>query len=166
MTMADTEIEELVIEKIRRRRDAGRAKYVETMERTDLSLEDWLRHAQEEAMDLSIYLERSMRDVRQAVEMRKKMEQDLHDRGLLIRFLHNERDTAVNAMRAKEEDLERRAHELSPSMVQARNDQLNAENAALRQRIERLVKAGAAMESWCMDQGILLEWWEAKEAKP
>lgn len=41
------ECEEAVVEKIRRRRDAGRAKYGETMERKDLDLVDWLRHAQE-----------------------------------------------------------------------------------------------------------------------
>jgi len=54
--------EELVIAKIRTRRDAGRAKYNATMERTDLSRADWLRHAQEEAMDLAIYLERLIRE--------------------------------------------------------------------------------------------------------
>lgn len=155
--METVETEEAVIEKLRARRAAGRAKYGQTMERTDLSLEDWIRHAQEEAMDLAIYLERARRDVRQAVEMRKKMEQDLHDRRLMIRFLHNERDRVVNAMRAKEEDLERRAHDLS---------KLNSENAALRERIQRMAMAGDAMESWCKDPGPILEWRKAKEAQP
>ena len=34
------------------------------MERTDLSRADWLRHAQEEALDLAIYLERLLREER------------------------------------------------------------------------------------------------------
>lgn len=58
-----TEIEELVIQQIRDRRDAGRAKYGTTMERTDLTIMDWLQHAQEEALDHAIYLERIKQDV-------------------------------------------------------------------------------------------------------
>ncbi len=55
---AAVECEESVILKIQQRRDAGRQKYGKSMERTDLSELDWLRHAQEEAMDLAIYLEK------------------------------------------------------------------------------------------------------------
>jgi len=40
------------------RAEMGKNKYGTTMERTDLSLEEWLTNAQEEAMDLSIYLEK------------------------------------------------------------------------------------------------------------
>lgn len=57
------ECEEAVIAKIRSRREAGRKKYGTTMERTDLSQCQWLVHAQEEAMDLAIYLERCLRDL-------------------------------------------------------------------------------------------------------
>lgn len=56
------EIEEAVIQKIRERRDRGRKKYGTTMERDDLSKVQWLIHAQEEAMDLAIYLERLIRE--------------------------------------------------------------------------------------------------------
>lgn len=56
------EIEESIIARIRERREAGRAKYGTTMERTDLTRADWLRHAQEEALDLAIYLERLSRE--------------------------------------------------------------------------------------------------------
>jgi hypothetical protein len=56
------ECEESVIDKIRVRRDAGRHKYGMTMERTDLTRQQWLQHAQEEAMDFAIYLERLMRE--------------------------------------------------------------------------------------------------------
>lgn len=58
------EIEESVIEKIRERRDAGRRKYGTTMERTDLTTRQWLIHAQEEAMDLAIYLEKIIKEDR------------------------------------------------------------------------------------------------------
>ncbi len=51
-------IEESVIAKIRKRRGDGFRKYGVTMERTDLSKLNWLRHAQDEAMDLAIYLEK------------------------------------------------------------------------------------------------------------
>lgn len=56
------ECEESVISKIRLRRNAGRRKYGTSMERTDLTRRQWLQHAQEEAMDLAIYLERLMRE--------------------------------------------------------------------------------------------------------
>ena len=56
------ECEEAVIEKIRVRRLTGRRKYGTTMERTDLNQLQWLKHAQEEAMDLAIYLERIIRE--------------------------------------------------------------------------------------------------------
>lgn len=55
------EVEEAVISQIRKRRDAGRSKYGTTMERTDLSILQWVQHAQEEAMDFSIYLEKLKR---------------------------------------------------------------------------------------------------------
>lgn len=52
-----------VIEQIKQRSEAGFNKYGTNMERTDLSLIDWLQHAQEEAMDLAIYLERIKQDL-------------------------------------------------------------------------------------------------------
>jgi len=51
-------IEEKVCAKILERAEMGKSKYGTTMERTDLSVEDWITHAQEEAMDLAIYLEK------------------------------------------------------------------------------------------------------------
>jgi hypothetical protein len=59
------ECEEAVIEKIRQRRNMGRNKYGVSMERTDYSEVDWLVHAQEEALDLAIYLQRLIRDKRE-----------------------------------------------------------------------------------------------------
>jgi len=51
-------IEDKVCQKIQERAEMGLNKYGTTMERTDLSIEDWLTHAQEESLDLSIYLEK------------------------------------------------------------------------------------------------------------
>ncbi len=52
------ETEERVIQKLRQRRDIGRLKYKATMDRADLTRAQWLRHAQEEALDLAVCLER------------------------------------------------------------------------------------------------------------
>lgn len=51
-------IEKQVIEKINARAEVGIKKYGVTVEREDLTKVDWLVHAQEEAMDLAIYLQR------------------------------------------------------------------------------------------------------------
>lgn len=51
-------IENTVAVKILNRAEVGKVKYNTTMERTDLSKLDWLKHAQEEAMDLAVYLEK------------------------------------------------------------------------------------------------------------
>lgn len=62
-----SKIENAVAAKLHKRADAGLAKYGVTMERTDLSRLDWLIHAQEEAMDLAVYLERLICDERSKV---------------------------------------------------------------------------------------------------
>lgn len=54
--MTDKHVE-AVIAKLRQRSDAGLVKYGVTLERNDLSRLDWLRHAQEEALDLANYLQ-------------------------------------------------------------------------------------------------------------
>ena len=51
-------IEEKVIEKIRERAAVGLGKYGVTMERDDLSTEEWLNHLQEELLDGAVYIER------------------------------------------------------------------------------------------------------------
>jgi hypothetical protein len=52
-----------VIERIKTRADKGMEKYGVPMTRPDVTTVEWLRHAQEEAMDLAIYLERCIRDL-------------------------------------------------------------------------------------------------------
>ena len=55
-------IEKSVIRKIIMRATVGKEKYGVTMERKDLSRKEWLKHAQEEAMDLAVYLERLIQE--------------------------------------------------------------------------------------------------------
>jgi hypothetical protein len=47
-----------VLSRFAERSQVGIAKYNTTLERTDLSTLEWLTHAQEEAMDFVLYLER------------------------------------------------------------------------------------------------------------
>jgi len=49
-----------VIADLRAREARGVAKYGTTVDRTDLSLRDWLQHAYEECLDQAIYLKRAM----------------------------------------------------------------------------------------------------------
>ena len=51
-------IEDAACDKIRSRATVGLNKYGTTMEREDFSKLDWLIYAQEEAMDLVVYLEK------------------------------------------------------------------------------------------------------------
>lgn len=56
-----------VVEAVRadllRRSQFGIAKYGTTLDRTDLSLRDWLQHAYEECLDQANYLKRSIREI-------------------------------------------------------------------------------------------------------
>ena len=47
-----------VIEKLKARAEKGLEKYGVTMDRSDLTFEQWLVHAQEEALDMAVYLEK------------------------------------------------------------------------------------------------------------
>jgi hypothetical protein len=47
-----------VLSRFSERSQVGIAKYNTTLERTDLNTLEWLTHAQEEAMDFVLYLER------------------------------------------------------------------------------------------------------------
>ena len=51
-------IENKVCIKILNRAEVGKKKYGTTMDRKDLTELKWLKHAQEEAMDLTVYLEK------------------------------------------------------------------------------------------------------------
>jgi hypothetical protein len=54
----EDKIVELVIEKFKERSNTGIKKYGVTLDRNDLSFQDWIKHAQEEAMDFILYLEK------------------------------------------------------------------------------------------------------------
>ena len=47
-----------VIQKLQERAERGHAKYGVTMDRTDLTELEWLIHAQQEALDFAVYLEK------------------------------------------------------------------------------------------------------------
>jgi hypothetical protein len=49
---------EALIDKYKERANKGFLKYGHTMERNDLELIEWVEHAQEEAMDYCLYLEK------------------------------------------------------------------------------------------------------------
>ena len=70
--MADAEIKDTVVEEVVRkyqeRSAVGIRKYGTTLDRTDLSLDNWLQHVQEELMDATLYIER----LRREVKMREK----------------------------------------------------------------------------------------------
>ena len=53
-----SKVEDKVINKIAARAQVGKDKYGVTMERKDLTRLQWLKHAQEEAMDMAIYLQK------------------------------------------------------------------------------------------------------------
>lgn len=47
-----------VVESFIARAELGKKKYGKTLDRTDLSVADWIQHAQEEHMDAILYLEK------------------------------------------------------------------------------------------------------------
>ncbi len=47
-----------IIAKFQIRSEIGKKKYGTTLDRTDLSVIDWINHAQEEHMDAILYLEK------------------------------------------------------------------------------------------------------------
>lgn len=58
--MAIDAVVEAVREDLLKRSQFGIAKYGTTLERTDLSLRDWLQHAYEECLDQANYLKRTI----------------------------------------------------------------------------------------------------------
>ena len=53
-----------VIEKFIERAEFGEKKYGVTLDRKDLELLDYLQHAKEEAMDLTLYLEKAIQIIK------------------------------------------------------------------------------------------------------
>lgn len=63
MTYPSDKIVEQVRQDLRNRSQKGIAKYGTTLDRTDLSLRDWLQHAYEESLDYSLYLKRAIKEL-------------------------------------------------------------------------------------------------------
>lgn len=53
-----------VVTQLFERADRGLSKYGTTTERTDIDLLGWLQHAQEECLDLAVYLQRIKQDLK------------------------------------------------------------------------------------------------------
>lgn len=60
--MKDT-IVECVINQFKQRSDVGIKKYGVTLDRNDLSTLEWINHAQQEAMDFVLYLEKLKHEI-------------------------------------------------------------------------------------------------------
>ena len=62
-------LEDTIVEAVKsdldRRSDRGICKYGKTLDRTDITLYGWLRHAYEEALDHALYLKRAMKEIEQ-----------------------------------------------------------------------------------------------------
>jgi len=54
-----------VMGKFYKRSQVGIKKYGTTLDRTDLTMSEWITHVQEEAMDLVLYLERLKSEVKE-----------------------------------------------------------------------------------------------------
>lgn len=67
-----------VLARFNERSQVGITKYNTTLERTDLSTLEWLTHAQDEAMDFCLYLERLKDEYRTGLlsKMMKQSEED------------------------------------------------------------------------------------------
>lgn len=61
--MKDT-IVESVIKQFKDRSEVGIAKYGVTLNRTDLSTLEWLKHLQEELMDATLYIEKLKQELK------------------------------------------------------------------------------------------------------
>ena len=57
-----------VVENFKERSRIGILKYNTTLDRDDLSLEQWLSHAIEEAMDLTLYLTKIKRELKNKIK--------------------------------------------------------------------------------------------------
>ena len=53
-----------VIDDLVAREERGKTKYNTTMDRDDLSHEEWLQHAYEEALDMALYLKKAMQQTK------------------------------------------------------------------------------------------------------
>jgi hypothetical protein len=69
-----------VLSRFTERSQVGIAKYNTTLERTDLSTLEWLTHAQDEAMDFCLYLER-LKDEYKSKDLSRTMPKSINKKG-------------------------------------------------------------------------------------
>lgn len=72
LVMTPDEIVRSVLKRFNERSKVGIEKYSTTLERSDLSTLEWLTHAQDEALDFVLYLERLKQEFQ--VDNRKKQQ--------------------------------------------------------------------------------------------
>jgi len=65
-------IVDAVIQKFLQRSALGKEKYGVTLDREDLSVKDWIQHAQEELMDAILYLEKLKKTQEQTPQNQKE----------------------------------------------------------------------------------------------
>ena len=68
-----------VLARFSERSQVGIIKYNTTLERTDLSTLEWLTHAQDEAMDFCLYLER-LKDEYKSKDLSRTMPKSINDK--------------------------------------------------------------------------------------
>lgn len=64
-SMQHDSIVKSIIDKFEKRSIFGKLKYGTNLDRTDLSFLEWINHAQEEAMDFILYLEKMKKEYEQ-----------------------------------------------------------------------------------------------------
>jgi len=79
-----------VAERMKQRALHGLNKYGVTCARTDLTEAQWLNHAQEEAMDLAVYLNRLMTDLKKAQSI--WMIRHIKSRKLWVDYFHKQEE--------------------------------------------------------------------------
>ena len=68
-----------VLSRFSERSQVGITKYNTTLERTDLTTLEWLTHAQDEAMDFVLYLER-LKDEYKSKDLKRTMPKSINDK--------------------------------------------------------------------------------------
>jgi hypothetical protein len=84
LVMTPDEIVRNVLKRFNARSNVGIDKYSTTLERNDLSTLEWLTHAQEEAMDFVLYLERLKQELESIKEFdnwKEWLNRNIYDKG-------------------------------------------------------------------------------------
>uniref|UniRef100_A0A6C0AP29 Uncharacterized protein n=1 Tax=viral metagenome TaxID=1070528 RepID=A0A6C0AP29_9ZZZZ len=71
-----------VVQKFLQRSALGKQKYGVTLDRTDLSVKDWIQHTQEELMDAILYLEKLKQTQATQATQAEKTQQKIEYNGL------------------------------------------------------------------------------------